>query len=100
MIPKNKPYNSKKWRSAARGEPCTMNSQYCNYNNETVVMCHLNEQYAGKGIGQKADDIASFYGCSGCHTAYDGGKIGADDVLRAVIKTIFRRREQGLINVR
>lgn len=97
---KQKPFRSKKYLDAARGQDCTLNSEYCNYNPETTVFCHLNEIFAGKGTGIKASDIAGFDGCSGCHTAYDTGK-AADPwlILRAVIRTQMRRIEQGVLKV-
>jgi len=95
---KIKPYRSKKIRDSANGEECTLNSPVCNHDPTTVVFCHLNEQFAGKGLGLKAMDIG-FYGCYNCHTAYDSGKL--EDkyfyLLRAVIRTWERLREKGLI---
>ena len=48
-----------------------MRSPVCNNNPETTVACHFNASWAGKGMGQKADDCAVFFGCSDCHRWYD-----------------------------
>jgi len=95
---KQSPYRNKKTLQAARGQDCTLNSTWCNYDPATTVFCHLNGQFAGKGMGIKADDFAGFDGCSGCHQAYDSGLI--DDyqsILMAVVKTLKRRFNDGII---
>lgn len=94
MLTKRKPYENKAIRKAARGEQCTLNSPWCNGRSETTVFCHLNEQFAGKGTAQKADDFG-FVACSGCHDAYDRRINVTEDwcghedwyVLRAVYRT-------------
>jgi len=70
-LSKRKPYRNKKILDSAKGEECTLNSPLCNHDSSTVVFCHLNEHFAGKGGSQKADDCAGFYGCSACHDLYD-----------------------------
>jgi len=97
---------SNKIRQAARDEECTFHSPWCNYNTETTVFCHLNEQFAGKGIGIKATDIG-FFACSDCHSAYDRRMQVSEEfkkdeyfyVLRAVVKTIERLIDRGIIRV-
>lgn len=105
MIQKRRPYRNKKILVAARGERCTFNSPVCNYDPETTVFCHLNESFAGKGISQKADDYAGFFGCSNCHDLYDGRatceishEIMTWYVLRAQNRTIRRLLEKGVIS--
>jgi len=90
-------------RQSARGEMCLLNGPTCNYNRETTVFCHINEGFAGKGIGIKAQDYAGFYGCSACHTAYDTGQLGEDKyfyLLRAMVWTLGRLVEKGIITVK
>lgn len=70
-LQKNKPLRSKKLRDSARGEECTMNSILCNFDPETVVLCHSNSHKHGKGLSIKADDRESFYGCSRCNYWFD-----------------------------
>src|SRR4030065_1434200 len=105
MSPKKRnPIRSKAITQAANGEACTV----CGKNDGTTVFCHLNESWAGKGMGQKADDIAGFFGCGVCHTAYDhngkslqkyGGHTisGPDDkeLMRAMYRTWVRLIELG-----
>jgi len=76
-----------------------MQSENCNGNPETTVFCHLNEQFAGKGMSQKADDCAGFYGCSSCHQLYDTGHVEGWMVLRAYYRTIRRMLETGVLRV-
>ena len=94
---KRKPIRSKKITRAAEGEVCTI----CGLPSETVVFCHLNESWAGKGMKLKADDIAGFFGCQQCHDVYDG-RAGHDTisdyaVLRAMYKTWRRLWDRGII---
>lgn len=97
MLEKRKPIRSKKITKAAKGEFCTI----CELKDDTVVFCHLNEWWAGKGLGQKADDIAGFFACQSCHDVYDGrkghGSISDYAVLRAVYKTWRRLWDRGII---
>ena len=101
MLSKRNPYRNKKIRQSAKGEECTMNSPVCNFNPETTVFCHLNESFAGKGIGQKADDCAGFYGCSDCHAAYDQNRLPPESgyfyLLRAYTRTIRRLIDKGVL---
>lgn len=100
MLAKRIPYRNQKIRDAAKGEECTMNSEFCNHDPATVVFCHLNDPFAGKGMGQKADDCAGFFGCSGCHEAYDCGRLAWNDgwlVLRAYYRTTRRLLDRGIL---
>ncbi len=108
MIEKNKRYENRKMLDAAKGQPCTANFPECNYEPATTVPCHLNESFAGKGMGQKADDDAMFFGCSHCHDLYDRRRFLEQDrqeawerdkyfyVLRAVVRTRKILREKGV----
>lgn len=97
---KRKPIRSKAIRQSAKGESCAI----CGIQNDTVVFCHLNEGFAGKGMGQKADDFG-FYGCGLCHGAYDG-KDGIShmlkdwEILRACYRTWRRQIETGVIKIK
>lgn len=96
-LTKRKPYRNKAITKAANGEPCTL----CSTNDGTTVFCHINESWAGKGIGQKADDCAGFFGCYMCHAVYDGRVNGswfsAEDILEAYYKTIRRLIDKGVL---
>jgi len=99
-LQKRKPIRSKAIRNAAKGEPCTV----CGRNDGTTVFCHLNESFAGKCMGQKADDIAGFFGCHDCHAAYDGrrgDRFLYDDILpEAMYRTWRRLWEMGVITIK
>lgn len=100
MFPKRKPYENQKIRDSAKGEECTMNAPGCNYDPSTVVWCHINADYAGKGMSQKADDLAGFYGCAACHWAYDHKQLGNAEswyVLRAMVRSMRRLLDKGVI---
>ena len=93
---------SKKLLHGARGEECTMNvADFCNYNPETVVAMHINVE--GGKMGGKTDDTSTVYGCSDCHTWLDQKKGSELDQLfyklRAVLRTLNRRIEQGLVKI-
>lgn len=94
---KRKAIRSKKITQAANGERCTI----CGCESDTVVFCHLNESWAGKGMKLKADDIAGFFGCQSCHDVYDGragyGIISDYAVLRAMYETWRRLWDRGII---
>ena len=106
------PYRNKAYLNGAEGEQCTFRGPTCNGDTTTVVACHSNLGEDGKGMRQKADDDCSFYGCSACHDYYDGAwvplknsdaserahKKGEVQAMadRAIIRTMRRRREQGL----
>lgn len=99
-LTKRRPIRSDVIRKAANGEACTI----CWAKDGTVVFCHLNESWAGKGIGQKADDIAGFFGCGFCHDRYDGRLINIpfsnDVVIRAMYLTWRRLWELGIITIK
>lgn len=97
-LEKRKAIRSKKILKAAKGEICTI----CDLPSDTVVFVHLDEGWAGKGLGQKADDIAGFFGCKQCHDIYANlnmhdSIISDYAVLRAMYKTWRRLWERGII---
>lgn len=104
MLAKRQPYRNQKILSAAKGEDCTMNSPWCNYNPETVVAAHSNYQEDGKGMGKKSDDLFVAFCCSGCHDWFDGrirdGSTEADrrDAFHRAMKRTWKRLiDRGII---
>lgn len=97
-LTKRKPIRSDAIRKAANGEACCL----CGRNDGTTVFCHLNEGWAGKGMGQKADDIAGFFGCGSCHYTYDKEPWNMSDleIMRAMYSTWLRLIELGIITVK
>ena len=96
-FPKRQPIRSKAITQAADGEACSI----CDRRDGTVVFSHLDESFAGKGMGQKADDIAGFFACYSCHEAY-GRKLKTVThwmVMRAMYKTWRRLIERGVITI-
>ena len=96
---KRTPIRSQAILAAARGQFCTV----CGLLYETVVFAHLNESFAGKGAGQKADDFAGFFACQDCHDQYDGRvpNTQVDDwvVMRAMYRTWRVLIDAGLIKL-
>ncbi len=101
-LQKRTPIRSKAIRDAARDEACTV----CGNQNGTTVLAHLNEMWAGKGMGQKSDDIAAVFMCNICHDQYDrrvrmqSSVIDADLLLRALYRTTRRLVEKGIIRIK
>jgi len=92
---------SKKMRDSARGKDCQVRIPgYCNFNPETVVLCHL----PGGGMAAKMHDIHAAYGCSGCHAVLDGAtktEYDRADIrawhYEAVVRTQLIMIREGLI---
>ena len=69
-------------RKEAKGRECQIRIPgVCNGNNETVVLCHLNnKRLFGVGTGQKVPDMFGAWACSACHDHVDGrGNISLHD---------------------
>lgn len=97
MFAKRQPIRSKAITQAADGEACTV----CEARDGTVVFSHLDESFAGKGMGQKADDLAGFFACYRCHEAY-GRKLKTVThwmVMRAMYRTWRRLVERDIIQI-
>lgn len=95
--------SSKKLRDSARDEECTLNiAGVCNYDNATVVLCHINLD--GGKMGGKTDDYSAAFGCSACHAALDSNAMSREDWLfyasRGVMRTLRRWIEIGLVVIR
>lgn len=74
-------------RRAAKGSNCLIRIPgVCNYNPETVVLCHSNLPGVS-GMGMKAPDICAARGCSNCHDAVDGRR--KTDFTKQELATYF-----------
>ena len=98
MIEKFNHVRSKAITQAASGEACTI----CGIEDGTTVFAHLNEPWAGKGMGIKADDIAGMFLCERHHGIYDGRIISSSpihdwEITRAFYRTIRRLWDRGII---
>lgn len=98
LLPKDRNIRSDKLRKSAKGEDCLIRSAWCNGRPETVVGCHLNHSWAGKGIGYKAGDLV-IYGCSGCHAAMDQNELTDRQILKAFYLTMKRMIEKGVLRI-
>lgn len=59
-------------RQYARGKQCSIRvPEYCNFNPETTVWCHI-RLIGVSGFGIKAPDVLGAFGCSACHDVVDG----------------------------
>jgi len=96
-------WRSEAYKRAAFDQPCTMNSPWCTYKDEETCFRHLNESFAGKGKGLKAHDFAGFDGCQGCEDWYNSSFQDDNEKnwysTRAMVRTIYRRLEQGILKV-
>ena len=95
--PKPPTCKSKILRDSAEGEDCTARSEFCNYNPETVVFCHI-RMFGRSGNSTKPIDIHGFYGCSECHRNED--KIDLADIFRAMMETQEILYIKGIISVK
>jgi hypothetical protein len=99
QLTKRTPYRNNAILRAAKGEACAI----CGDEDGTTVFCHLNLADAGKGMSQKADDCAGFFGCAFCHDVYDGRRkrlgdpMSDHEVLRAYYRTIRRLLDRGIL---
>lgn len=89
-----------KLRASARGQQCHFNIPgICNHDPETTVLCHIRD--GEKGIGNKASDYSSAFGCSACHHAIDNHELRHDEEyffsLRAMQRTIKFWIEHGYL---
>ena len=64
------PFVSDDLRKFARGKVCQMQSEWCNHDPATVVLCH-SRRGAGAGMAAKPHDFWGYHGCSACHAHED-----------------------------
>lgn len=102
---RQEPIRSKAIRESARGAPCMLNFPCCNYDPETSVWCHWDDECFGRG--RKAHDTSGFAGCSACHQFLDIGWAGKMElglvrfyVIRAMQRAFVRLIEIGAVQVK
>ena len=93
---------SPKLRNSARGMDCTLNiAGVCNYNPETVVLCHINVD--GSVMGGKSPDYSACFGCSSCHAHLDQKRLDSADELfytrRGLVRTFGKWIDMGLVKI-
>lgn len=74
-IPKNPRQKNARLLDLARGRPCLLRWRpgCAGAEGSTTVACHANGHASGKGLGYKAHDWRSVWGCYVCHTEFDQG---------------------------
>ena len=105
------PQPKQKLRQSARMQECTFQiPSVCNFDPETVVLCHLPDDSGTGKMGGKSEDWIAAFGCSNCHDFIDGrrylflshGEL-KDDIefymRRATLRTWKKWIETGLIKV-
>lgn len=71
-LTKRIPYRNPKILAAAKNYSCLAKFPGCPQTFDDVAFRHFNKGWAGKGVGQKADDFAGFFGCQHCEDLYSG----------------------------
>jgi hypothetical protein len=90
---------SKPLRNSARGRHCTLRLEWCELDNETVVLAHLRGEW-DLAIGAKPHDFFAVYACGACHAMEEDGRCSDHDRLRALYATQSLMLEAGLIVVK
>ena len=93
---------SKKIRSSARDEDCSLRLGACS-SNETVILAHIGRN---RGMGIKCADYMAVYACSNCHDIIDG-RIKSEytqdqlstEKIRALEETLCKLFRKGLLHV-
>jgi len=93
---------SAKLRNSARGQHCQFCiAGVCDYDPETVVLCHAPSEV--KGMGNKSDDWFAAFGCHACHEALDHHRLPREEEqfywLRALQRTWSIWISSGLITL-
>ena len=86
---------SKKMLEGATDQACVN----CGARDGTVVAAHyqgIRSGEFGKGIGRKPQDLLVADLCHRCHRAFDN----SEQFLTNIIRTLLRRIEQGIIEVK
>jgi hypothetical protein len=86
-------YRNKNLLNLARGEECLLNihKRCLTGEGSTTVACHENSLEAGKGMGLKADDSRTVWGCYFCHTMLDQGDMTSEQ-QKQVFKDAYERQ--------
>ena len=91
-------YRDRHLLDLAKGEECLLNiSDRCmTTDGSTTVACHDNSLESGKGMGLKADDSYSVWGCYYCHSLLDQGHWERDDRKKAFADAYSRQLHEWL----
>lgn len=89
-------YRNKNLLDLAQGQECLLNiSPRClTTDGTTTVACHDNSLQSGKGMGLKADDSRTVWGCYHCHTLLDQGHLDYENRQEAFEDAYGRQVEE------
>ncbi len=82
-------FKSARLRKFAKGQECTLLSEWCNGDWTTTVLCH-SRPLTGTGTAQKPPDWWAYHGCSACHAAQEAGQIEFRELYLAIYRTQLR----------
>ncbi len=88
------PIRSRAILDAARGQPCLLRiAPDCDGGGAsgTTVACHIRDRF--KGMGTKASDLSTVFGCSACHKYLDEGP-GTDQTDAAVAWAVIHAMQE------
>ena len=85
-FPKRQRWESKKYRDAAKDQPCTLRLSCCNRDKKTTALAHR----PGAGMGIKADDFDAVDACSAFQTRSTGCRAGCHARLACPVGAAHR----------
>lgn len=91
---------SQKLRDSAKGQECTLRTEYCNHDPATTVLAHLPSPV--KSMGNKGNDWHAVFACSACHEALDQHNLRSFETrycLQALEETQRIWVDMGLLSV-
>lgn len=93
-------YRDKDLLAMAQGQECLlMLTRRCmGDEGSTTVACHDNSLQSGKGMGLKADDSRSVWGCYFCHSFFDQGKMEYEEKQEA-FEDAYRRQVEEWVKI-
>lgn len=103
---RSEPTRSRHYLDGAKGQECTLQiTGVCTGNRETNISAHIRDEHHGRGV--KASDLSTCDACMACHDCFDGRThqpLTTEEwlfyALRALQRTLERRRQQGRLIVR
>jgi len=89
-------YRNKDLLKLAEGQECLLiiSKRCLTTEGSTTVACHENSLDAGKGMGLKADDSRTVWGCYHCHTMLDQGNMTAEQQKEVFHQAYLRQIDE------
>lgn len=103
---RSEPTRSRHYLDGAKGQECTLQiTGVCTGDRETNISAHIRDEHHGRGV--KASDLSTCDACMACHDCFDGRThqpLTTEEwlfyALRALQRTLERRKQQGRLIVR